>query len=65
MPRIARPPEMWSRVVASLAVSVGSRNVFAPTMSPTRIRSVAWAQAVIVSQPSKIGPSAEPTIGSR
>ena len=56
MPRIARPPEMWSSVVAILAVSAGSRNVFAPTISPIRIRSVAWAQAASVSQPSRIGP---------
>ena len=52
MPRIARPPLMWSSVVAIFAVSVGSRNVFAPTIRPMRIRFVACAQAVIVSQPS-------------
>ena len=63
MPRIARPFEMWSRVVAILAVSAGSRNVLAPTISPIRMRSVAWAQAASVSQPSKIGPSWLPTIG--
>ena len=57
MPRIARPPEMWSSVVAIFAVSVGSRNVFAPTISPIRMRFVAWAHAARVSQPSKIGPS--------
>ena len=56
MPRIARPFEMWSSVVAILAVSAGSRNVFAPTISPIRIRSVACAHAASVSQPSKIGP---------
>ena len=52
MPRMARPPEMWSSVVASFAVSVGSRNVFALTIRPIRTCSVACAQAVIVSQPS-------------
>ena len=52
MPRIARPPEMWSSVVASFAVSVGARNVLAPTIRPIRTLVVAWAQAVIVSQPS-------------
>ncbi len=52
MPRIARPPLMWSSVVAIFAVSVGARNPFAPTISPTVTRFVAWAQAVIVSQPS-------------
>ena len=63
MPRIARPPEMWSKVVAILAVTAGLRNVFAPTISPIRTRSVVAAQAVIASQPSKIGPSWLPTIG--
>ena len=60
---MARPPEMWSSVVAILAVTAGSRNVLAPTISPIRIRSVACAQAVTVSQPSNIGPSELPTIG--
>ena len=63
MPRIARPLLMWSSVVAILAARVGSRNVFAPTISPIRIRSVAWAQAASVSQPSKIGPCESPTMG--
>ena len=54
---------MWSRVVAILATSAGLRNVFAPTISPIRTRSVAWAQAARVSQPSKIGPRESPTIG--
>ena len=63
IPRIARPLLMWSSVVAILATSVGSRNVFAPTISPIRTRSVAWAQAVRTSQPSKIGPCESPTIG--
>lgn len=48
-----------------MAVSVGSRNVFAPTINPIRIRWVAWAQAASVSQPSKMGPSWLPTIGYR
>ncbi len=63
MPRIARPPLMWSRVVAILAVTAGSRNVLAPTISPIRIRSVAWAHAASVSQASNIGPRYDPTIG--
>jgi len=63
MPRIARPPEMWSRVVAIFAVRVGSRNVFAPTISPIRIRSVAWAHAARVSHASWMGPLLLPTIG--
>ena len=36
MPRIARPSLMWSRVVASLAVRPGLRNVLAPTSRPRR-----------------------------
>ena len=63
MPRIARPPEMWSSVVAIFAVSVGARNVFAPTIRPTVARVVACAHAVIVSQPSKFGPCESPTMG--
>ena len=65
MPRIARPPLMWSSVVAIFATSAGLRNVLAPTMRPSVARSVASAQAASVSQPSKIGPSWEPTIGYR
>ena len=63
MPRIARPLEMWSRVVAIFAVRAGSRNVLAPTIRPIRIRSVACAQAASVSQPSNIGPLELPRIG--
>ena len=65
MPRIARPSLMWSTVVASFAVSPGSRNVFAPTISPTLIRFVTAAVAAIVVQPSKIGCSHGPKIASR
>src|SRR5688500_11009006 len=65
MPSTARPPLMWSRVVAIFATTAGLRKVFAPTMSPTVARSVASAQAASVSQPSKIGPSWLPTIGYR
>ena len=39
-PRIARPPLMWSTVVASFAVSPGLRNVFAATRRPSRARVV-------------------------
>ena len=62
-PRTARPPLMWSSVVAIFATRLGSRNVFAPTIRPTVLRFVVAAQAVIVSQPSNIGPSADPTMG--
>ena len=65
MPRIARPSEMWSSVVAILAVRVGVRNVLAPTISPIRTCSVACAQAASISQASNIGPSELPTIGYR
>ena len=41
MPRIARPLLRWSSVVAIFATSAGLRNVFAPTISPIRILSVA------------------------
>ena len=63
MPRIARPPLTWSRVVAIFATRAGLRNVLAPTMSPIRTFSVACAQAARVSQPSKIGPCESPMIG--
>ena len=55
MPRIARPLLMWSRVPATLAVRPGLRNVFAPTSRPSRVFSVAIAQAASSDQPSKIG----------
>jgi hypothetical protein len=57
------PLEMWSRVVAIFAVSVGSRNGLAPTIRPIRIRSVACAQAASVSHASNIGPLELPWIG--
>ena len=44
-PKIARPPLMWSIVVTHLTARPGLRNVLAPTNSPRRIRSVAWATA--------------------
>ena len=60
---MARPLLTWSRVVAIFAVTAGSRNVLAPTISPIRIRWVAMAQPVRTVQPSRIGPSHDPTIG--
>ena len=65
IPRIARPFEMWSRVVAILAVRAGLRNVLAPTIRPIRTRSVACAQAASVSQASYIGPCGSPWMGYR
>ena len=65
MPRIARPPEMWSRVVAIFATSAGLRKVLAPTIRPIFAVRVASAQAASVSQPSKIGPLSDPTMGYR
>ena len=63
MPRIARPLLRWSSVVAIFATRAGLRNVFAPTISPIRTRSVAWAHAAVTSQASNIGPVELPTIG--
>ena len=63
IPRTARPPLMWSSVVAILAARAGLRNVFAPTIRPRRTFDVTPAQAVSVSQPSRIGPVGAPTIG--
>ena len=65
MPRTARPPLMWSSVVASFAVRPGLRNVLAPTMSPSRIRFVTAATADSVDQPSRIGCSHGPKMASR
>ena len=65
MPRIARPFETWSSVAASFVVTPGLRNVFAPTMSPTRTRSVTAATPASSSQPSKIGCCHGPWIASR
>ena len=45
MPRIARPPLAWSRVVMLFTTSPGFRNVFAPTIRPSFTRSVAAAHA--------------------
>jgi hypothetical protein len=60
---MARPLEMWSRVVASFAVIVGSRKVFAPTIRPMRILEVFSAHETRVDQPSNMGPFGLPMIG--
>ena len=52
IPRTARPFETWSSVVASFVVTPGFRNVFAPTMSPTRTRDVIAATPCRSPQPS-------------
>src|SRR5438105_5491482 len=65
IPRIARPFDMWSRVVAIFATSAGLRNVLAPTIRPMRACCVASAQAARLSQPSNMGPSGDPTMGYR
>ena len=62
MPRIARPPLMWSSVDAILATSPGLRNVLAPTSRPSRVCSVAIAHAARLAQPSKIGWYGSPKI---
>ena len=64
-PRIARPPEMWSSVEASLATRPGLRNVLAPTSRPSRVCSVAFADAARLDQPSKIGWYGSPKIAYR
>ena len=65
MPRMARPSLMWSSVAAVLATSPGLRNVLAPTSRPTRVRSVAIANAASDVQPSKIGWYGSPKIAYR
>ncbi len=65
MPRIARPPLMWSSVAASLATRPGLRNVLAPTSRPRRIRSVEAAYAASEVQPSKMGWYGSPKIAYR
>ena len=65
MPSTARPSEMWSRVVASLAVRPGFRNVFAPTISPSRTRDVTAPRPARTLQPSKIGCSHGPKMAIR
>ena len=40
---MARPPEMWSRVTACMAVAVGVRAAICTIPVPSRIRSVAPA----------------------
>ncbi len=62
MPRMARPPLMWSSVAAVLATTPGLRKVLAPTSSPSRVRSVCGAIAASVDQPSKIGWYGSPKI---
>src|SRR6476659_3476901 len=65
MPSTARPPEMLSSVVASLAVSPGFRNVFAPTIKPSRTREVTAPSPARTLQPSKIGCSHGPKMAIR
>src|SRR5439155_22493461 len=65
MPSTARPPLTWSRVVASLAVRPGLRNVLAETRSPNRSRDVTAATAVRVAQPSSFGSCQSPSSASR
>ena len=63
IPSFIRPPLMWSSVVIIFTTSAGLRNVFAPTISPSRTFSVCSAQPASVRYPSNIGPSGSPTIG--
>ena len=65
MPRIARPPDTWSIVVAIFAVRAGLRSVLALTMSPSRARWVTAASAASVVQPSSLGSAQSPSSESR
>src|SRR3954470_21156316 len=65
MPRIARPSDWWSSVMASFVVSPGLRNVFAPTIRPRVAFSVTPAHPERTDHPSRIGPSQGPTIDMR
>ena len=59
-PSSARPPEMWSTVLAALASTDGCRNVAGETIVPSRIRSVRAARPASVVQASS-EPSAGPS----
>ena len=65
MPRIARPPEMWSTVVAIFAVRPGLRRVLAATIRPSRGWVVTAAIAASVDQPSSFGSGQAPSSESR
>src|SRR5258705_499281 len=65
IPSTARPFETWSSVVASFAVRPGFRNVFAPTINPSRTREVIPARPASTVQPSKIGCCQGPWMASR
>ena len=62
-PSSSRPPEMTSRVAAILASTAGWRYGIPVTRTPTRSRLVAWANAVVVIQPSRQGPVESDMIG--
>ena len=62
MPRIARPFEMWSSVVAMFASTAGFRCVMPETRHPTRTFCVIAAYAGCSCQPSKFGRCVSPLI---
>ncbi len=62
MPRMARPPLMWSRVATVFATRPGLRNVLAPTSRPSRVCSVDAPHAASDVQPSKMGWYGSPKI---
>ena len=64
-PRTNRPPDRWSTVVASFAVSPGGRKVLAPTSRPRRTRRVTVASAEIVAQPSSLGSDRVALVGQQ
>ena len=63
MPSTARPPEMMSIVVVSLASSAGLRYVTPPTSRPRWIDDVRAASAARIVLPSIIQFSGGPTGG--
>ncbi len=64
-PSTLRPPDTWSSVVASLAMSPGFRNVVDDTSSPRRTRVVSDATAASDAQPSSFGSLQSPSSDSR
>ena len=65
MPKSSRPAETLSTVAAILASNAGGRMRLLVTSSPSRSRLVCAARADSSVQPSKIGPSGSPPMGSR
>src|SRR5690606_11228999 len=65
MPRISRPPEMWSTVRAMSASSSGLRYELQVTSAPISMREVCSAHAPNIVQHSKWAPSGSPYSGKK